>query len=738
MPRFAYIPYIEEYQQKFPNSIKDDFQDKFVLKVDSTTFTDEENKILKNKLKDSIYCYSCDSSMYFRKQNGRHNHFVHTNKKDCFEAESLAHASVKRNLYERFKSRGYEVFAERVFKSKRKQVRTDVAVIKNKDVLAIEVQASPTIKCSTIAERTNTYSEVGIPTAWVIVLDSFFGEGNFTYTKEQVLVQYEDGTSSYEERVLPFSVPSPFVVKGAIPKSFYYIMDTYKYVVAVNHEGHFFIIRKTDVLEESLEIFRMQQELVVDSLLATDIKSMEYEAAKNNEEYSYELKHTEGIHTIEKEFSGEDILKELGTEIDFKTAHDEELEQLKDEQPLDILQIIDETKKRDKLYAKKQYILNNIEEQLSALMDEKKKVDKTYEELNELLNVLRNKLLEPQEESKAKEEHQNNVENHNYVHKQRYRNHKASKVYSGGEILKKLGVNLKIASEEGHVQYAVPLENVPGISETEKSEILYAKKHYILEGLEDQLNSLMKEVQRVDKIYDELNELQINQYEKIELHEKKNNEVAGIKIKDENLTQTGTSQGDSIGRVEGIFQHNLKTLKPMKQILLSMVKEMLSERKLEQLSPYTTKGSPYLADSLLSFISERLKKKIKDLTGIDINDIYGSYNIASIEVGLILNEVIDLKVKEGREIMKLHNQEKKEVETLEEKALKNIKLQEELSRENQFKDNLCAEIEKMQSETGLNIVKDVNLLRRRNIQTIKNAHKSVKVDYERMTQLSLF
>jgi hypothetical protein len=212
------------------------------------------------------------------------------------------------------------------------------------------VQASPTIKLHTIAERTSTYAEAGIPTAWVVVLDSFFGEGNFTSTKEHVLVQHEDGSSSYEGRLLPFSTPTPFIVTIDIPKSFLFIMDHYKYVIAVNHEGHFFMIRRVEVTGELFEIYRIEQEKVVDSLLATEIKMIPYKADLPHEKPSHELEHTEGQHLEDEdwELEGEKLLK--GRVIDFDKAYEEETEQLKNDTALDILKVIEETKRRELLH----------------------------------------------------------------------------------------------------------------------------------------------------------------------------------------------------------------------------------------------------------------------------------------------------------------------------------------------------------------------------------------------------
>lgn len=387
MPRYAYIPINNDYQPKIFLTEIEEFQNRKVLKIDSTQIMREEYETLKKEIKDGCYCFSCDSRMKLRTPKGKHQHFAHYSRQDCFEAESLAHASVKRNLYERFKMRGYRVAVERSFRSYNKQLFTDVAVMQTEDILAIEVQASPTIKLHTIAERTSTYAEAGIPTAWVVVLDSFFGEGNFTSTKEHVLVRHEDGSSSYEGRLLPFSTPTPFIVTIDIPKSFLFIMDHYKYVIAVNHEGHFFMIRRVEVTGELFEIYRIEQEKVVDSLLATEIKVIPYRADLPHEKPSHELEHTEGQHPEDGnwELEGEKLLK--GQVIDFDKAYEEEMEQLKNDTALDILKVIEETKRRERLHDKKRRLLESYDKLILQLLEKKKAIQSLNKELEYQLSV---------------------------------------------------------------------------------------------------------------------------------------------------------------------------------------------------------------------------------------------------------------------------------------------------------------------------------------------------------------
>jgi hypothetical protein len=398
VPRYAYLPYAENYKNSLVNIEVEEFKEKKVIAVDSTKITFDEHNSIKKDFKESYYCYVCDTRMGLRRPKNKHPHFFHLDGRDCFEAESLVHAEVKKNLYDRFKKQGFKVMFERVFKAKNKKVRTDVAVMQKKDILAVEVQASPSIKRATIAERTNAYASAGIPTAWVVVLDSFFGEGNFTSTKEQVLVKNDDGTSSYEERLLPYEKPTLFTVTVEIPKSFDYLLDTYKYIVAVNHEGHFFVIRRKEVTGSALEIYRVEQNKVVNTLLATDIITMDYESDNDKEtKLPYDLEHTDGQHFDEEvDFEFMSVFKKMGV-IDFVKAFLEEQKQLEHETAIDILSVIEETKLRERMHAKKTLLMNELDQDIINLREE-------YKHFKNVINLMKVELNNKLEEMQSRQE----------------------------------------------------------------------------------------------------------------------------------------------------------------------------------------------------------------------------------------------------------------------------------------------------------------------------------------------
>ncbi|MBO0999891.1 hypothetical protein IOC57_19355 [Bacillus sp. SD075] len=376
MPRYAYIPYQSDYEKVLQHVDVDEFQGNKVFRVDSTELTEQDYDVIRNQLKETCYCYSCETQMIFRRPKDRNNHFAHLTRNNCFQAEGLAHSAVKKDLFQRFQQRGYHVLMERAFRANNKQVRTDVAVLYQQDILAIEVQASPSIKRSTVAERTNTYSAAIIPTAWIIVLNSFFGEGKYTSLSENVLVENEDGTKTYKKQMIPFDKPTPFFILADIPNSFHLLMDSYKYVVSVNHDGHFFLIREKDfAVKEEYEVYRIEQDKVVDVLLATEVLNIDYVPDKKaaTEQPDAELEHNEGKHQP-AQWAGEKFLN-----IDFKKAYEEEQEQLQHEEAINILAVVKETKNRERFDIKKQQVMQSLNVELIELQNQQEYIQSVSE-----------------------------------------------------------------------------------------------------------------------------------------------------------------------------------------------------------------------------------------------------------------------------------------------------------------------------------------------------------------------
>lgn len=282
MPQYAYIPYKDEYLTILSCVEVDEYKQKKVLKIDAMTLSDTEKDFIKDQIKETFYCLVCDHPMFRVKPTKKNNYFRHKTTKFCMEAESLAHASAKRELYEKFKQAGFEVQTEREFNFVGYTLKADVAVREQKDRLVIEVQASNSIQMATIAKRTNAYASGSIPTAWVILLDSFFGPGKYAGTSITDVIKHNDGTYENRTRPLSYGEEAVFTVIGEERSNFNLLMESYKYIVAIDHDGFFYLIR-TNPNDELFSISRIQHEQIVSVLLETPLLTIDYDTRKNGE-----------------------------------------------------------------------------------------------------------------------------------------------------------------------------------------------------------------------------------------------------------------------------------------------------------------------------------------------------------------------------------------------------------------------------------------------------------------------
>ena len=258
--QYSYIDYFDGWKKIFPSGNLIVFQKKRYIELDSMVIdNDKEAKYIRGKK--SLYqakCPICQDIMSFNKGFKRVNknpYFFHLDKKHCFSFESLAHARTKKYLYELFSKAGYIVKEEKRHKD---ISRADVAVLQTIDEkeelkLAIEVQAS-NIRTSNIAKRTNIYFEENVPTAWVLILDSFFppkekeGNGEKIYTDSYSgtrISSFNPETNSYEYTYISPLKEEYFFVTGENNKAFNYLMDVYHVIVTVDHNGHVLLIRRT-------------------------------------------------------------------------------------------------------------------------------------------------------------------------------------------------------------------------------------------------------------------------------------------------------------------------------------------------------------------------------------------------------------------------------------------------------------------------------------------------------------
>jgi competence CoiA-like predicted nuclease len=190
----------------------------------------------------SYYCLSCNKQVYFRHYKGKNDHFYHRASPDCKIPESIENLLVKMEIYKYLNLAGYEAKLETPFYRNGLSVRADVFARSGINQLVVEVQASSSIRLDTIKKRNTIYAACGISTAWIIVLDSFFKKYSGTYTNE--LMKQEDGSYLTEKIDLPYNKQEVFQVIGQTPKAFDFLMEQYHYVIAINKDGKFYLIRK--------------------------------------------------------------------------------------------------------------------------------------------------------------------------------------------------------------------------------------------------------------------------------------------------------------------------------------------------------------------------------------------------------------------------------------------------------------------------------------------------------------
>lgn len=256
----SYIEYFDGWEKIFPSGNLVEFQRKRYIELDSMVIdNDKEAKYIRGRK--SLYqakCPICHDNLSFNKGSkivNKNPYFFHLDKEQCFSFESLAHAKTKKYLYELFSKAGYIVKEEKRHKD---ISRADVAVLQTVDgkeelKLAIEVQAS-NIRISNIEKRTNIYFEENVPTAWVLILDSFFPPKETEINGEKVYTDSYSGTrisnfnpetNSYEYTYIDPLKEEYFFVTGANNNAFNYLMDEYNVIVTVDHNGHVFLIRRT-------------------------------------------------------------------------------------------------------------------------------------------------------------------------------------------------------------------------------------------------------------------------------------------------------------------------------------------------------------------------------------------------------------------------------------------------------------------------------------------------------------
>ncbi|PEB72608.1 hypothetical protein COM89_26885 [Bacillus thuringiensis] len=349
--QYSYIEFFNCWEDKFPSGKKITLKERDYIELNSMTLEkNSEVKLIQGKK--ALYktkCPICHEVLSYNQgsTNRRNPFFFHLSRRKCFEHESLAHGQTKGYLYDLFKKAGYHVKEEKRHKD---LTRADVAVLQIENgreelKLAIEVQAS-NIQIGNIARRINAYFEERVPTAWVLVLDSFFPpkkserDGEIFYTDSYSGTRkstFNTETLTYEYTYISTKEEALFHVTGSDNKAFNYLMDLYHVIVAVDHNGHVFLIRRTEEstklrLESMLEnrphstqddiflINRVAESHIVPVLLETELLyalTDEVASTKNMLE----------LYSDDKEFKGKlhkadfESEKMVDSSINFDKAH---------------------------------------------------------------------------------------------------------------------------------------------------------------------------------------------------------------------------------------------------------------------------------------------------------------------------------------------------------------------------------------------------------------------------------
>jgi hypothetical protein len=333
----------------------------------------------------SYYCLSCNKQVYFRHYTSKNDHFYHRDSPDCKIPESIEHLLVKMEIYKYLKLAGYEAKLETPFHRNGLSVRADVFARSGINQLVVEVQASSSIRLDTIKKRNTIYAASGIPTAWIIVLDSFLKKYSGTYTNE--LIKQEDGSYLTEKIDLPYNKQEVFQVIGQTPKAFDFLMEQYHYVIAINKDGKFYLIRK-DNNGTVYNITRIPTHDLVKSLMATPLIEMDYEDSKINfspdQEKSKIFKGETGFDFTHSVSSFSESIH-----IDFQKGLLDELDRLKKEIPFDTVALITKINKhREKI---KQQIILKAQAMKRELLNERRykpKIDKWKQKEDLRLNKI--------------------------------------------------------------------------------------------------------------------------------------------------------------------------------------------------------------------------------------------------------------------------------------------------------------------------------------------------------------
>lgn len=424
MSQYAYFTPYTGWEEDFPTGSLQ-VLDKFEwVQLDTGKITDNERNAIRNR-KINLTCPICDGRMYYNKgfqkvsegirEANKSPYFYHFNRVDCHFSESLTHALTKKFVFEKLRQAGYTVREEVRHTIDGKQVRADVAayggpVPSMHLKLVVEIQASDA-KPSAVSKKINAYYSDQVPTAWVIVLDDLFT--GYTGTKQYV---FDLESRKYSWQPLQPGEEDAFAVTGKDSRAFTFLMDEYGYILAVNHAGQVFLIRRDPDNEvnryfaqqrgllwtsqdELFKITRIADKDIARALLFTPLRMVaerldpEYEKGATLGNYLSDPKHATFDQDLELSDSS-------NINIDF---HEGKLEGNEVDQALDPISLIQETWQAEQL-AKEKYKIQQQEEKQNNLRQDLEK-EKSLKSKLEVAQMLEEELpTEVNEEPKINEE----------------------------------------------------------------------------------------------------------------------------------------------------------------------------------------------------------------------------------------------------------------------------------------------------------------------------------------------
>lgn len=267
MTQFAYLKIFKKWDEMFPSGqLESTGEDKLMyIELNAAKLSTEEISVLRKLPRTNgqhPFCPVCLKRLIYDKgyrkptEGGNHLYrspsFKHL-RRECFTSESLVHAVTKRFLYQKLEQIGYRVYEDKV-PINGKQYRADVAAFRlDNDQeelrLVVDILASASTP-EKMARKINRYVSKQVPTAWVLLLDTFFVNTPVGGVSREIdeSIQYE---IRYTYTPVAPGQEDTFLIPGAENKAFTFLMDHYDYAIGVWLPGYVMLIRREKRNEEA-------------------------------------------------------------------------------------------------------------------------------------------------------------------------------------------------------------------------------------------------------------------------------------------------------------------------------------------------------------------------------------------------------------------------------------------------------------------------------------------------------